>query len=114
MPGVLTCQSPLNLKDIITAIETVNHYTQRKGVWVMDRGGDRDKLLFPLITGSPTSASTPWLMGSRRIRSAKRGAFTAVFPLAIRKPASDGSSYLNFWGNSSKFSNLDIDHQAVI
>ena len=35
--------------EILTAIETVSHYTQGKGVWVMDRGGDRDKLLLPLI-----------------------------------------------------------------
>ena len=35
--------------EILTAIETVNQATQGKGVWVMDRGGDRDKLLFPLI-----------------------------------------------------------------
>jgi hypothetical protein len=35
--------------EILTAIETVSQATQGKGVWVMDRGGDRDKLLFPLI-----------------------------------------------------------------
>jgi len=35
--------------EILTAIETVSHYTQGKGVWVMDRGGDRDKLLLPLV-----------------------------------------------------------------
>ena len=37
--------------EILTAIETVSQTTQGKGVWVMDRGGDRDKLLFPLIKG---------------------------------------------------------------
>ena len=35
--------------EILTAIETVSQATQGKGVWVMDRGCDRDKLLFPLI-----------------------------------------------------------------
>jgi hypothetical protein len=35
--------------EILTAIETVSGATEGKGVWVMDRGGDRDKLLFPLI-----------------------------------------------------------------
>lgn len=35
--------------EILTAIETVSQAAQGKGVWVMDRGGDRDKLLFPLI-----------------------------------------------------------------
>jgi hypothetical protein len=35
--------------EILTAIETVSQATQGRGVWVMDRGGDRDKLLFPLI-----------------------------------------------------------------
>jgi hypothetical protein len=35
--------------EILTAIETISQATQGKGVWVMDRGGDRDKLLFPLI-----------------------------------------------------------------
>jgi hypothetical protein len=35
--------------EILTAIERVSQATQGKGVWVIDRGGDRDKLLFPLI-----------------------------------------------------------------
>jgi len=35
--------------EILTAIETVSGATQGRGVWVMDRGGDRDKLLIPLI-----------------------------------------------------------------
>ena len=35
--------------EILTAIETVSQATQRKSVWVMDQGGDKDKLLFPLI-----------------------------------------------------------------
>lgn len=35
--------------EILTAIETVSRTTQGRGVWVMDRGGDRDKLLIPLI-----------------------------------------------------------------
>jgi hypothetical protein len=40
-------------------------------------------------------------MGSRPICSAKRGAFTAVFPPAIRIPVSDGFFHHKFWGNSS-------------
>jgi len=35
--------------EILTAIETINQASGGRGVWVMDRGGDRDKLLFPLI-----------------------------------------------------------------
>jgi len=35
--------------EILSAIETISRATQGRGVWVMDRGGDRDRLLFPLI-----------------------------------------------------------------
>jgi hypothetical protein len=35
--------------EILTAIETISQASEGRGVWVMDRGGDRDKLLFPLI-----------------------------------------------------------------
>lgn len=35
--------------EILSAIETISRATQGQGVWVMDRGGDRDRLLFPLI-----------------------------------------------------------------
>jgi hypothetical protein len=35
--------------EILTAIETIGRASGDRGVWVMDRGGDRDKLLFPLI-----------------------------------------------------------------
>jgi len=36
-------------EEIHRAMEMVSSWTQGRGVWVMDRGGDRDKLLCPLI-----------------------------------------------------------------
>jgi hypothetical protein len=36
-------------QEIKEAIETISQWTQGRGVWVMDRGGDRDKLLGDMI-----------------------------------------------------------------
>jgi hypothetical protein len=35
--------------EILTAIEMISQASRGRGVWVIDRGGDRDKLLFPLM-----------------------------------------------------------------
>jgi hypothetical protein len=36
-------------QEIKEAIETISQWTQGRGVWVMDRGGDRDKVLGDMI-----------------------------------------------------------------
>jgi len=36
-------------EEILRAVDAVRAHTGNRGIWVMDRGGDRDKLYFPLL-----------------------------------------------------------------
>jgi hypothetical protein len=47
-----SCEAPEHVsenEEILEVIDTVSEATRRQGIWVMDRGGDRENLMYPLL-----------------------------------------------------------------
>lgn len=63
-------------EEILKAISLVNNYTAGRGIWVMDRGGDRDRLFTPLLKAEAKKRFIVRLVGTRHLLY-RRKAFSA-------------------------------------
>jgi len=96
-------------QEILTAIEMVSYFTRGKGVWVMDRGGDRDKLFGSLIKNKRR-----FLVRLRKDRHLVwQGRSMAVLDIAQNCPMSYLESIIKEEGDKAKTLRLEFGYRTV-
>lgn len=107
-----SCDAPDHISEndeILEVMEGVSEATQKKGIWVMDRGGDRENLLYPLLR--KRCRFLVRLVGTRYLQWGMKKEVASY--IAWKSPCPYRETIVKIEGGKEKVYHLDFGYRRV-